>query len=150
MMDEEIQEVLHFKTVWEKELEQRDALVAQLTTPAEASIGPDQIKTSMHKIEEQAIHFSEEDMEALVALPLKECTQRRLIHGLILFSPVSPLDVIADERPLLLALVDLMFAYCYNHRTTTGDHTVESAWTIAKLSPTIQWFDVRTSHSTQI
>lgn len=40
-------------------------------------------------------------------------------------------------------LVDVMYAYCFNHRMTMGDHTVESAWNIAKLSSTLSWFDVR-------
>uniref|UniRef100_A0A170YXD4 Protein SHQ1 homolog n=1 Tax=Triatoma infestans TaxID=30076 RepID=A0A170YXD4_TRIIF len=32
-----------------------------------------------------------------------------------------------------------MFAYAYNHRTTLGESTVESAWTINKLSSTLSW-----------
>jgi protein SHQ1 len=35
---------------------------------------------------------------------------------------------------LYIGLVDLLFAWCYDHRTTDGDHTVESAWTICKVS----------------
>lgn len=41
-----------------------------------------------------------------------------------------------------LSLVDIMFAYAYNHRTTLGENSVESAWTINKLSPTLSWFAV--------
>lgn len=32
------------------------------------------------------------------------------------------------------ALVSLLLASCYNHRTTLGENTVESAWTLVKLS----------------
>jgi protein SHQ1 len=46
---------------------------------------------------------------------------------------------------LYLGLVDILFAYCYNHRTTEGEDTVESAWTICKLSGTLSSFD--TFHS---
>lgn len=41
-----------------------------------------------------------------------------------------------------LSLVDIMYAYCYNHRTTQGDNTVESAWTVNKLSATLSWLQV--------
>ncbi|KAJ1655252.1 hypothetical protein IWQ61_004968 [Dispira simplex] len=41
----------------------------------------------------------------------------------------------AMEKRLYLGLVDLMFVYNYNHRTTYGDSTIESVWTIGKLSP---------------
>ncbi|XP_077978268.1 protein SHQ1 homolog [Glandiceps talaboti] len=42
---------------------------------------------------------------------------------------------------LMLGLVDILFAYAYNHRTTEGENTVESAWTICKLSSTLSWLD---------
>ncbi|KAI8874395.1 SHQ1-domain-containing protein [Ramicandelaber brevisporus] len=42
--------------------------------------------------------------------------------------------LISDARPLYLGLIDILFAYCYDMRLTLGDHSVESAWTIAKLS----------------
>jgi hypothetical protein len=38
-------------------------------------------------------------------------------------------------------LVDLLIAYAYDHRTTQGEPTVESAWTIAILSPTLSWLN---------
>ena len=47
------------------------------------------------------------------------------------------LDLIEDERPLLLGILDILFAYCYNHRTSEGENTVESTWTIWKLSSTL-------------
>jgi protein SHQ1 len=34
-----------------------------------------------------------------------------------------------------------LFAYCYDHRTTQGESTVESAYTIAVLSPTLSSFE---------
>ncbi|KAJ3077092.1 Hsp90 cochaperone shq1 [Podochytrium sp. JEL0797] len=48
-------------------------------------------------------------------------------------------------KPIYLGLVDLAFAYCYDHRTTEGDSTVESAWTMAKVSPTLSCFETFTS-----
>lgn len=45
----------------------------------------------------------------------------------------------------MLGLVDLMFAYAYNLRTVEGENTVESAWTIVKLSSVLSWFDKLTT-----
>ncbi|KAK9500824.1 hypothetical protein O3M35_002014 [Rhynocoris fuscipes] len=44
-----------------------------------------------------------------------------------------------ERRIALLSLVDIIYAYAYNHRTTLGENTVESAWTINKLSATLSW-----------
>ncbi|XP_078050411.1 protein SHQ1 homolog isoform X1 [Augochlora pura] len=46
-----------------------------------------------------------------------------------------------ETYKLLLSLVDILFGSCYNHRTTLGDNTVESSWTINKLSSTLSWFE---------
>ena len=48
-------------------------------------------------------------------------------------------------KPLYLGLVDLLFAYCYDHRTTEGEGNVESAWTMCKLSSTLSCLEVRNS-----
>uniref|UniRef100_A0A1B6H022 Protein SHQ1 homolog n=1 Tax=Cuerna arida TaxID=1464854 RepID=A0A1B6H022_9HEMI len=45
-----------------------------------------------------------------------------------------------DKVSVWLSLVDIVFAFAYNHRTTLGENTVESAWTINKLSATLSWF----------
>ncbi|KAF7493270.1 Protein SHQ1 -like protein [Sarcoptes scabiei] len=42
---------------------------------------------------------------------------------------------------IVLSLCDILYAYLYDLRTTDFEHTVESAWTIRKLSPTISWFE---------
>lgn len=47
-----------------------------------------------------------------------------------------------DKKSVWLSLVDIVFAWAYNHRTTLGDYTVESAWTLNKLSATLSWFTV--------
>ncbi|KAJ8323251.1 hypothetical protein QVD99_000440 [Batrachochytrium dendrobatidis] len=47
----------------------------------------------------------------------------------------------AMERCIYLGLVDIIFGYCFNLRTTEGEDTVESAWTICKLSGTLSCFD---------
>jgi protein SHQ1 len=42
---------------------------------------------------------------------------------------------------LAVGLVDLLFAYAYDHLTTAGEPTVESAWTVATLSCSLSWLD---------
>jgi protein SHQ1 len=34
-------------------------------------------------------------------------------------------------------LVDIVFAWAYDHRTTYGEHTIESAWTVGTISATL-------------
>lgn len=50
-----------------------------------------------------------------------------------------------EEISLYLGLVDIIYAYAYNHRTTEGENTVESCWTIARISSTFSWFESFTS-----
>ncbi|KAI8592159.1 SHQ1 protein-domain-containing protein [Geranomyces variabilis] len=79
-------------------------------------------------INEPWLTFSEEEQQQMRSLPNKEY-------------------LLDDERATYLGLVDILFAYAYNHRTTEGDSTVESPWTVAKLSPTLSCFE--TFHSLQ-
>lgn len=45
-----------------------------------------------------------------------------------------------EHRQVLLGLVDILYGYCYDKRTTMNDSNVESSWTINKLSSTLSWF----------
>lgn len=66
--------------------------------------------------------YSETEREELMRLP-------RVEH------------LVSDEEKsvLLYGLADLLFACAYDVRTTFGEGTVESAWTIAKISATLSW-----------
>lgn len=44
-----------------------------------------------------------------------------------------------------LSLVDVLLAYCYDVRSTDGEHNVESPWTIRKLSGTLCWLETYSS-----
>ncbi|XP_037303936.2 protein SHQ1 homolog isoform X2 [Pungitius pungitius] len=44
-----------------------------------------------------------------------------------------------------LGLVDILLAYCYEARSTEGEHNVESPWTIRKLSGTLCWLETYSS-----
>lgn len=60
--------------------------------------------------------FSEEENERLLRLPKKQY-------------------FLNDPRLAYLNLIQLLFGFCYDYRTTFGEHTIESAWTIGKLLP---------------
>uniref|UniRef100_A0A8C6SN12 Protein SHQ1 homolog n=1 Tax=Neogobius melanostomus TaxID=47308 RepID=A0A8C6SN12_9GOBI len=44
-----------------------------------------------------------------------------------------------------LSLVDILLAYCYEVRSTEGEHNVESPWTTRKLSGTLCWLETYSS-----
>ena len=47
----------------------------------------------------------------------------------------------AERRRALCGLIDLLFAYAYDIRTTEGEPTVESGWTVRRVSATLGWLD---------
>lgn len=74
--------------------------------------------------EPQAIKFNQDEQYRLKNLPRKEYL----------------LDS-KEKQSLLLGMVDILFAYAYDLRTSEGDQSVESSWTIRKLSATLSWLD---------
>ncbi|XP_045506597.1 protein SHQ1 homolog [Colias croceus] len=48
----------------------------------------------------------------------------------------------SEHNQVLLGLIDILYAFCYDKRTTYNEGTVESCWTINKLSSTLSWFCV--------
>ncbi|KAG8958957.1 hypothetical protein FRC00_002108 [Tulasnella sp. 408] len=71
------------------------------------------------------VDFTEEENAAMLRLPRKEYL-------------VSP----TQSRTLELTLIGVLFAFAYDLRTTLGDPTTESAWTIASLCPAFSALDV--------
>eukprot|EP00002_Diphylleia_rotans_P003841 TRINITY_DN12722_c0_g1_i2.p1 TRINITY_DN12722_c0_g1~~TRINITY_DN12722_c0_g1_i2.p1 ORF type:complete len:445 (+),score=107.55 TRINITY_DN12722_c0_g1_i2:57-1391(+) len=71
----------------------------------------------------EEMEFTEVEREVMMRLPNKEF-------------------LIESEREILLGLVDILFAYCYDRRVNTGDHNVESGWTINRLSATLSCLEV--------
>lgn len=47
-----------------------------------------------------------------------------------------------EYQQVMCGFVDILFGYCYDKRTTLNESTVESGWTINKLSSTLSWFCV--------
>lgn len=65
-------------------------------------------------------------------------------HLLATLPPQSNIPIqLSDEqkRSAFLSLTDVLFAYVYDHRTTDGDPTVESSWTVMILSPSLSWLE---------
>ena len=44
-----------------------------------------------------------------------------------------------------MGMLDILYAYAYNHRTVMGENNVESSWTIAKISSSLSWLQVADS-----
>ncbi|XP_076665494.1 protein SHQ1 homolog isoform X2 [Andrena cerasifolii] len=75
-------------------------------------------------LEKENVALNETEVDLLKELPNKEY----LLNN-------------EETHRLLLSLVDILFGSCYNHRTTLGENTVESSWTVNKLSSTLSWFE---------
>lgn len=69
------------------------------------------------------VQFTDDEVSILKELPNK--------HYLLTKS---------EYRQVMLGLVDILFGYCYDKRTTLNESTVESSWTINKLSSLLSWF----------
>lgn len=88
-------------------------------------------------VDEKTTQFSIDDREALLRLPRRERAFERFFWDLL------AADLITNRAVTLSSLVDIVFCYAYDYRVTLGESTVESAWTIVKLSPTLSWLEVR-------
>ncbi|KAJ7474795.1 SHQ1-domain-containing protein [Mycena latifolia] len=80
--------------------------------------------TNPHVAATAPFQFTDEENLALLNLPRKEY----LIDG-------------RQTKSLYLTLVSILFSYAYETRTTLGDFTPESAWTICSLTPTFSALD---------
>jgi protein SHQ1 len=121
MDTETIVSLQRYTPIWVPEYE----LLARLEMdpsqrPAEISPGIPTTETTRN--DEIAVVWTDEHRDILIRLPKREYDSNR-------------------DHERMLGLVDLMFAYAYNLRTTEGENTVESSWTLVKLSSMMSWFD---------
>lgn len=94
----------------------------------------------------------EEDNRTLLSFDkiggFSETENQTLINSIkfkeYLFTPESEIG-----RNMLLNIVDILFAYCYDIRLTDGDCNVESAANIVKLSNTLAWLESYDSNKQQ-
>lgn len=68
------------------------------------------------------VEFSKEEQDLMTNLPRKSY-------------------LIEDPRPLYYTILCILFAYSYELRSFQGEMTIESAWTIGKLTPQISCLD---------
>lgn len=52
-----------------------------------------------------------------------------------------PFESPEETKAVALGLLDLLLAFAYDHRTTGGEPTVETCWTLATLSPALCWLE---------
>ncbi|XP_038045317.1 protein SHQ1 homolog [Patiria miniata] len=115
--DSVIESLLAHKPPWHHEWRKLQAKNKQATKQMEPASS-----------EEPIVDLTEDEKEQMRRLPCRH----------YLLNPEM-------EKGVLLSLVDIVFAYAYNVRTTLSENSVESAWTICKLSPTLSWLDWFTS-----
>ncbi|KAL7327283.1 hypothetical protein PS15p_209499 [Mucor circinelloides] len=128
--DEEINELCKFKTMFAKELKrvqknqkneeakQAKKPLIQEVDPNDASGDLDMDNLSIEDTKDTLLKFSSKEEAMMRDLPNKEY-------------------LLSYEKGTYLGLLDLMFAYAYNHRITEGDNNVESVWCIGRISPTL-------------
>ena len=70
-------------------------------------------------------------------------TEEESTHLASIKGALPPLSQISSEQTqsTLLSLLDILYAYVYDHRITCGESTCESSWTIVMLSPTLSWLE---------
>ncbi|KAJ8660463.1 hypothetical protein O0I10_003921 [Lichtheimia ornata] len=119
----DIQHLLKYKTIWHKELrriqknntKESGPLIQEVGTPMD---GLDMSALSITDPKESLVKFTAKDDAMMRNLPKKEY-------------------LLSNEKSTYLGLVDLIFAYSYNHRMFEGENSVESVWCIGKVSPTL-------------
>lgn len=113
-----LQASVDFVPYWESELANR-----RRASEAATGAGPTEVP----------FQFSDDERDQMQRLPKSEL-----------------IDIPAegtDRVRIWCGLVGVLFGHCYDELTTQGDDTVESAWTIAKLSPALSWLDTQDSNS---
>ncbi|KAM3589150.1 hypothetical protein VKS41_000028 [Umbelopsis sp. WA50703] len=128
---EEIDDIIKYKTIWWKELKRlqkaaaaedkkgKAPLIQEIVPEQKSEIGDLTMGTlEINDYSQSLIIFNEKEQSIMRSLPNKEY-------------------LLTNEKSVYLGLIDLLFAYSYNHRQTEGESNVESVWTIGKLSPTI-------------
>ncbi|CAO3676886.1 unnamed protein product [Umbelopsis ramanniana] len=128
---EEIDHIIKYKSIWWKELKRIQKKAAteekqskvQLIQEIEPESNNDIADLTMGNLDindysQSLIEFTDKENAIMRTLPNREY-------------------LLSNEKSIYLGLIDILFAYSYNHRQTEGEDTVESAWTIGKLSPSI-------------
>lgn len=86
--------------------------------------------------------WQEEEQEAMAGVKTREL----LIDGQIASAaaqsiPLSTSPIGPECARLLASLASMLFSYAYDHRSSGGEGSVESGWTLATLSAALAWLD---------
>ncbi|KAI7871853.1 SHQ1 protein-domain-containing protein [Spinellus fusiger] len=131
--NEEIQEKINYKTIWAKELRKIQKEAKKQEDPTVDVIAPALIQELESNIEKDIdIKMKSLSMDNTYT-PLKFTAKEETLMR----SLPNKKYLLSNEKVVYLGLVDLLFAYSYNHRITDGENTVESVWCIGKISPTL-------------
>ncbi|CAO3609907.1 unnamed protein product [Cunninghamella blakesleeana] len=125
----EFSHILQYKTIYAKELKKTQKLAKENTGsnkgPLIQEIGNenndmniDQPTSSANENKKSLINFSDKDQNIMRNLPNKEY-------------------LLSSEKVTYLSIIDILFAYCFNHRICEGENNVESIWCIGKISSTL-------------
>ena len=175
MEEEALRPYLDYEAPWEQELrtlERKLAAPAAADGAAAAEDAPDACPCDPAALVSMAaradgvpdraelarvvVAFTDEDNETLMTLPRRQCLpsppahhhahtciNTHSCHAAPRHAPAT--DLVDNQYAVLCALVDILYGYAFDQRTTLGDATVESAWTVAKLSRTLSWLDAPAS-----
>ncbi|CAG8437348.1 3440_t:CDS:10 [Ambispora gerdemannii] len=151
--DEEIKRVMNYKTVWWKLLrkiqatkeESKSSIVDSsnaeskpaITGESSKSLGTSTTSNSSNSKIENEVIASAQNQQSNGATFSKNFLQFTKREQEIMLNLPNKEYLLDDEKSIYLGLIDLLFAYSYNHRMTEGENTIESVWTVGKLSSTI-------------
>ncbi|CAG8586768.1 14654_t:CDS:10, partial [Cetraspora pellucida] len=129
---QEIKHLIKYKTNWAKllkriqQINKNNASAEDDKSSCDTPIFITQPKpasfTTNDENNKDSVKFTEKETLMMMNLPNKTCKYYYLIQ---------------NTDAIYFGLVDLLYAYSYNNRVYEGEITVESAWTIGKLSPII-------------
>ncbi|KAI5964688.1 uncharacterized protein KGF55_001757 [Candida pseudojiufengensis] len=86
-------------------------------------------------------HLEEKDRQSIMPVEFTKKEQEQMIN-------LPRKSYLVDEtyKPQILAtVISLLFAYHFDLRETEGEHNVESAWTIGKITPQFSYLDSKLS-----
>lgn len=85
--------------------------------------------------EDEKCYFTKQEQNLLLQIPYP------LLPESVLMLQRSNHRNVTKTFGLAAGLLDLLFAYVYDHWITEGEPTVESAWTISMLSASLSWLE---------
>lgn len=127
--------VMEFRPFWDtapkSATSRHDGSKQSLIQQIDQDLSQELANVHLEPYSSSAVSFSEAERLSLSTIPY----------------PLIPKAFFGEQEvsTLWIGLIDLLVPFCYDHLTTMGDPTVESAWTITILSSSLSWLDVPSS-----